>query len=135
MNFAFCAGWIDSDLYSDIKIIKKLRDYSAHSIENILFNDEEIRKEIEKLVVPKRKYYDWGAMWAVYANEGEIVISTGKKPENIKKNLYIPGTITLNMALPIIFIVLISSLKIPFCIKENNDIIFTIDLPDYMKDF
>ena len=135
LNFAFCAGWIDSDVYHDIKIIKKLRDRCAHSIDNISFNEEKMRKKIEEFLVPKREFYDWGELWAVCTTKNEIIISAGKKPDNIKENLYIPGCLTLDMALPIIFMVLISNLKIPFSIKNNKDVIFTIDIPDYIKDF
>lgn len=134
LNIAFCAGWIDSDVYHDIQIIKKLRNHCAHSIENISSNEERIRDEIEKFLIPKRKFYDWGRLWAVSNTKDEIIISTGKKPNNVKENLYIPGSLTLDIALPIIFTVLVSNLKLPFYMKNNNkDIIFTIDIPDYMK--
>ncbi len=134
LNLAFCAGWIDSDVYHDIQIIRKLRNYCAHSIENISFNEERIRKEIEKFLVPKRKFYDWGKLWAVSTTRNEIIISTGEKPDNLTENLYIPGNLTLNMALPIIFTVLISNLKLSFYTEgDNRDIVFIIDIPDYMK--
>lgn len=132
LNLAFCAGWIDSDVYHDIQIIRKLRNDCAHSIENITLDEERVRKEIEKFKVPKRKFYDWGNLWAV-STEKEIIIATGEKPDNVSENLYIPGNLTLIIALPIIFTVLISNLKLPFC-EDDNDFIFTIGLPDYMKD-
>ena len=134
LNLAFCAGWIDSDVYHDIQIIKKLRNYCAHSIENISSNEERIRNEIEKFLVPKRKFYDWEKLWAVSTTKNEIIISTGEKPDNLTEDLYIPGNLTLNMALPIIFIVLISNLKLPFRMKvDNQNITFMIDIPSYMK--
>lgn len=133
LNLAFCAGWIDSDVYHDIQIIKKLRNECAHSINVISLDEERIRKEIEEFQVPKRKFYDWGELWAVYKDK-KIIISSGEKPTNPTENLYIPGNLTLLIALPTILTVLISNLKIPFSLKvDNQDIIFTIDIPDYMK--
>ncbi|MBD3339725.1 MAG: hypothetical protein GF353_11490 [Candidatus Lokiarchaeota archaeon] len=134
LNLAYCAGWIDSDVYHDIEIIRKLRNHCAHSIENITLNEELIRKEIEKFKVPKRQYYNWGELWATY-NEKEIIISTGEKPDNVSKTLYIPGNLTLMIALPIILLVLISNLKLPLSLEDENNTIITIALPDYMKDF
>ena len=60
LNLAFCAGWIDSDVYHDIQVIRKLRNGCAHSIDSISLNEEKIRKEIEKFKVPRRKFFDWG---------------------------------------------------------------------------
>jgi len=132
LNLAFCAGWVESDVYHDIQIIRKLRNDFAHSINDISLDEQGIRKEIEKFQVPKRQFYDWGDIWAISTGNG-IIISSGEKPENVDKNLYIPGNFSLIVALPIIVIVLISNLQIAFQVDSYKDLIFTIGLPDYMQ--
>ena len=133
LNLAFCAGWIDSDVFYDIQIIRKLRNDCAHSIENISLDEEKIRNKIEEFKVPKRKFHDWGELWAV-STDKEIILGTCKKPNNVTENLYIPGSFTLNLALPVILTVLISNLKLPFSMEgDNKDIVFAVDLPDYLK--
>src|SRR3989339_602071 len=132
LNLAFCAGWVESDVYHDIQIIRKLRNDFAHSINDISLDEQGIRKEIEKFQVPKRQFYDWGDIWAISTGNG-IIISSGEKPENVDKNLYIPGNFSLIVALPIIVLVLISNLQIAFQVDSYKDLIFTIGLPDYMQ--
>ena len=133
LNLAFCAGWIVSYVFHDIEIVRKLRNKFAHSIENISLDEEKIRNKIEAFKVPKRKFHDWGELWAV-STEKEIILGTGEKPNNVTEKLSIPGSLTLNLALPVILTVLISNLKLPFSIEGNNkDIVFTVGLPDYMR--
>ena len=137
LNLAFCAGWIDSDVYHDIQIIKKLRNDCAHSIDSISLNEEKIRKEIEKFKVPRRKFFDWGEpnIWVV-SKENKIILTSGEKPDEAtgKLKMFFSGAMTLTIALPVIFTVLISNLKIYFLTEDGNqNISFIIGLPDYMK--
>ena len=117
LNLAFCAGWIDSDVYHDIQVIRKLRNECAHSIDSISLNEEKIRKEIEKFKVPRRKFFDWSEpnIWVV-SKENKIILTSGKKPDEAtgKLKMFFSGAMTLTIALPLIFTVLISNLRIHF---------------------
>ena len=56
---------------------------------------------------------------------------------NVTFNLSTPvsGAMTLTIALPVIFTVLISNLKIHFLTEDGNqNISYTVGLPDYMKE-
>jgi len=134
LNFAFCAGWIDADVYHDLQIVRKLRNDFAHSIDIVTLDEDKIRKELEKLKVPKRKFYDWGKIWAVSTKDG-FEIGSGEKPNNANEELSIPGVLTLIIAIPVILFVLISNLQLPLTMESDNEnLFFTIGLPDYMKD-
>lgn len=39
LNIAFCAGWVDSDVYHDVNVIRKLRNKFAHTIDKVSLND------------------------------------------------------------------------------------------------
>jgi hypothetical protein len=107
LNLAFCAGWIDADVYHDLQIIRKLRNKCAHSIDIISLEQDIINKEIQKFKVPNRKFYDWGKIWVVSTEDG-IEISSGKKPNHVIEDLGgIPGSLTLIIAIPVILFVAI----------------------------
>jgi hypothetical protein len=60
LNAAFCAEWIDRDVYHDLQVIRKMRNRFAHSIGNESLNDEPFPAMVASLRVPNREYYDWG---------------------------------------------------------------------------
>jgi hypothetical protein len=131
INAAFCAGWIDSDVYHDIQVIRKLRNVFAHSYNPVSLEEEETRNLIQSLRVPHRHFYDWGQLRAASTEDG-VVIYTGDKPPEAREELHIPGAATFQMALPIILAVLASNLGIPFATDEEGTIA-KIDLPKNMK--
>lgn len=129
LDTVFCAGWIDEDVYNDIQIITKLRNDCAHSTEPITLNDENIRKVLESFRVPQRQFDDWGELKVASIDNG-IVFYTGEKPAEAEEDLYI-GELTFNMALSLIFVVLIANLEIPFTIDEKE--FFTLTLPEHLE--
>lgn len=129
LNTVFCAGWIDEDVYHDVKIITKLRNDCAHTTEPITLNDENIRTVLESFRVPQRQFDDWGELKVASIDNG-IVFYTGEKPEEAEEDLYI-GELTFNMALSLIFVVLIANLEIPFTIDEKE--IFKLTLPEHLE--
>ena len=131
LNAAFCAGWIDADVYHDVQIIRKLRNEFAHTIEPVSLNDDRVRKLIEDFRVPKRKYYDWGELKAVATKNG-VIIYTGERPDDATDELYIPGTFTFRMAISVIVAVLVANLDIPFTTDEE-DCIVKLQLPKHMR--
>ena len=134
LNIAFCAGWIDSDVYHDIQIIRRLRNECAHTINKISLSEEKYRTEIEKFKVPKRKYFDWNQVGAISVDDS-VLIYSGEKPEDFNEDLCLSGNLKLLIAIPVILFVLVSNLKIPFVFEGHNiQTPFAIELPGYMKD-
>lgn len=131
LNVAFCAGWIDGDLYHDVKVIKKLRDGFAHTIDPASFNDETTGALLAKFRVPSRHYDDWGKVRAAAIDRG-IVIYKGEKPDNAGENLILPGTLTFRLAIPVIVAVLIANLGIPFAMDKEGSV-GTMKLPAHME--
>ena len=129
LNTVFCAGWIDTDVYHDVQIIREIRNDCAHTIEPISLNDENISSLLKSFHVPRRQYYDWDELKAATTNNG-IILYTGEKPEDAKEDLYL-GVLTFNMAISLIFTVLIANLEIPFTIDEKK--FFMIPLPEHME--
>lgn len=130
LNAAFCAGWIDNDVYHDIQVIKKLRNGFAHGVGKVSLDDEETRKLIESMRVPHRQFYDWGQLRAASTTDG-VVIYTGEKPPEAKDELHIPGTATFKTALPLVVAVLVSNLGILFATNEKGTVAQII-LPKHM---
>lgn len=131
LNVAFCAGWIDGDLYHDLKVIKKLRDGFAHTIDSASFDDEPTSAILAKFRVPSRHYDDWGKV-RVAAIEGGVVIYKGEKPDNAGENLSLPGTLTFRLAIPVIVAVFVANLGIPFAMEEEG-CIGMVKLPEHME--
>ncbi len=131
INAAFCAGWIDGDVYHDVEVVRKLRNSYAHSYDPVSLDEKEARTLIESLRVPHREFYDWGELRAASTDDG-VIIYSGDKPPEARENLYIPGALTFKMALPLVLIVLASNLGIPFKTDEDGCIAL-IDLPKHMK--
>jgi hypothetical protein len=130
INAAFCGGWIDSDVYHDIQVIRQLRNVFAHCSNPVSLDEEETRNLIQSLRVPHRHFYDWAQLRAASTDDG-VVIYTGDKPPEAREELHIPGAATFRMALPIILAVLASNLGIPFATDEKGTIA-KIDLPKHM---
>ena len=131
LNAAFCAGWIDNDVYHDVQIIRKLRNECAHTVESITLNDERVRKYLGSFRVPHREYHDWGKVRAASIENGAILYK-GEKPDHAGENLYIPGGLTLRIAISIIISVLVANLDIPFATDEE-DCIAKVRLPKHME--
>ncbi len=131
INAAFCAGWIDGDVYHDISTIRKLRNQFAHTYDAVSLDEARTRALIESLRVPHRQFYDWGQIHAAATQDGGVVIYSGAKPPEAKEDLHMPGVATLRMALPIVLTVLASNLGIVFGTSEEGTVV-KIDLPEYM---
>jgi hypothetical protein len=131
LNAAFCAGWIDADVYHDVQIIRRIRNECAHSVEPVSLNEERNRKLLECFRVPHREYSDWGKLRAVSTDEG-LIIYVGGRPKEAKEDLYIPGALTFSMALSVIVAVLVANLGIPFATEEPNTIA-VVKLPKHME--
>jgi len=131
INAAFCAGWIDGDVYHDIQVIRKLRNSFAHDYNAMSLDEEPCRKLVESLRVPRRQFYDWGRLRAASTADG-VVIFTGEKPPEATEELHITGTHTFRMALPIVVSVLVANLGIVFATDQGGTVA-KIKLPKHME--
>ena len=132
LNIAFCAGWIDPDVYHDATVIRKLRNIFAHTVKPVSLDDPDTRNLIESLRVPHRQFYDWGKLRAVATADG-VAIYTGDMPEDATEDLYIPGSFSFRLSIPLILAVLVSNLGIVFT-TEKEGCLRQIGLPKHMED-
>jgi len=129
VNVAYCSGWIDSDVYHDIEILRKIRNIFAHRFENLTMNSPDIKKHIERFQVPHREFYDWGKLRAVETKNG-IILYSGDKPKEAGTPLEV-GNLTFNFAASIIFAVLLDNMG--FQVELADGEIRNIELPEHMK--
>src|SRR3989339_1083427 len=119
VNIAFCSGWIDPDVYHDIEHLRKIRNYFAHSSENLTMDSPIIRKCIENFIVPHREYSDWGKIKAVALDDG-FILYTGEKPEEGNEQLIVPGNLFFGLSISIIYGVLLENLGIKIELKNGK---------------
>lgn len=131
LNIAYCAGWIEADVYHDLTVIRKLRNKFAHTVDPVSLDEPKTRSLIESFQVPYRQYHDWGKLRAAAADDG-IILYTGEKPNNAKEDLFISGIFTFRMAIPLILSVLVANLGILFTTQEKGSLA-KIYLPKHMK--
>jgi hypothetical protein len=128
---AFCAGWIDKDVYHDIEVVRKIRNSFAHTFQGISLDSPKIRERVESLIVPRRKYSDWGHLRASATRHGSVVIYCRDKPEEAREQLMIPRAFTFQMAAPVLVSVLLANLDIPW--TDDSGTPFRVVLPKYME--
>lgn len=130
INTAYCAGWLDEDVYYDLKIIQKLRNKFAHDIEVNSLEDDDMRRRVDSFQVPLRMFYDWGKV-RVVATESGVIFYTGTRPEKAIADLEMPGTLTFGQAISTIVTVLVANLGIVFRTDEEGEGV-VIKLPEWM---
>ena len=113
LDIAFCAGWIDSDVYHDANAIRKLRNECAHRVDSVSLDTEEIRALLNALKVPDRRFSDWGEIRVAAIPDG-VVFFKGDMPDEATEELCLPGAFLLRMALPLVLTVLAANLGIAF---------------------
>ncbi len=131
LNTAFCAGWIDPDVYHDLQLIRKIRNEFAHSIDNHSLCDEPFSSMAAKLRVPKRQYHDWGDLAAANTDSG-VVIYSGDRPDDAKEELAL-GKLTFRMGASVLFAVLVANLEIPVYAGEAVGMTL-LELPEHMRE-
>ncbi|MBZ0199910.1 MAG: hypothetical protein K8H86_08580, partial [Ignavibacteriaceae bacterium] len=130
VNIAYCSGWIDSDVFHDIEILRKIRNVFAHSFETLSLNSPDIKKLIAKFLVPHREYYDWGKLKVAALDDGFVMYS-GDKPDGAKEDLELPGRLFFIIGMSILYAVILENLG--FSVKFSDGKIIDITLPDHMK--
>jgi hypothetical protein len=131
LNAAFCAGWIDRDVYDDLQVIRKLRNEFAHSIDNHTLSDEPFPSMVSKLRVPKRQFHDWGHLGAATTDSG-VVIFAGERPTKARKDLDV-SKLTFRMGASVLVAVLVANLGLPVDAGESIGTI-QFELPAHMRE-
>ena len=130
VNIAYCSGWIDSDVYHDIEVLRKIRNVFAHRFEALSLDSPDIIKLIKNFQVPHRQYYDWGKLRIASSDDG-IVMYTGDKPDGAKEDFEVPGKLFFVIGMSILYTVLLENLG--FSVKLSDGKIIEIALLDHMK--
>ncbi len=126
---AYCAGWIDPDVYSDLEHLRKIRNVFAHKVGELSLNTEEMRKLVDGFQVSRRLFTDGGKLRAAEV-EGGFVLYTGEKPEEAKAPLEI-GRLRFKQAMSILIVVLLANLGLQMLAPDGS--FLRIVLPENMK--
>lgn len=131
LNAVFCAGWIDSDVYHDLQVIRELRNKFAHLIDSHTLHDEPFPKMVGRLRVPKRQYHDWGQLRAAASDNG-VVLFTGERPAEAGEDLDV-SKIVFRMGASVIVAVLVANLDIPVDAGGSVSTVM-FELPEHMRE-
>ena len=87
---AYSLGWIDSDIFNDINLVRKIRNEFAHKLHGVDLESSKIRGLIDEFKTPCRYYYDWNKLRAAATIEGRgVILYTGEQPDNAGDELHI----------------------------------------------
>ena len=80
---AYSLGWIDSDIFHDINVVRKIRNLFAHELHGIDLESQRLQRLIEKFKIPSRYYHDWNELRAVATEDGTgAILYTGEQPSD-----------------------------------------------------
>lgn len=131
LNAAFCAGWIDRDVFDDLQVIRKMRNEFAHSIDSHTLHDEPFPAMVAKLRVPKRQFYDWGQLRAAATDSG-VMLFTGEPPFDAGEALDV-SKVTFRMGVSVLVAVLVANLGITLEAGESAGTV-VFELPEHMRE-
>ena len=88
---AYTIGWIDSDVFHDLELLRKIRNKFAHTIDVKHFEDVAVKKLINEFKIPHRHYSDWSELNAASTSDGRglILYTSSEPPENAAEPLNI----------------------------------------------
>lgn len=130
LDVAFCAGWIDRDVYHDLNLIRRMRNEFAHSIESDSLDDGSFPQLVAKFRVPKRQFSDWGELRASTI-DGGITLFTGERPAEAGEDIEVTK-LTFRLAASVLIAVLVANLGIPIEDEKTGKTIF-LELPEHMR--
>ena len=74
-------GWIDSDTFHDINLIRKIRNLFAHELHGLDLESRKVQQLIDQFKTPSRYYYDWDELRAAATADGTDVIIFTREPQ------------------------------------------------------
>ena len=81
---AHALGWIDSEIFHDINLVRKIRNVFAHEVHGTGFDYPTVSRLIDKLMVPERYYHDWTELRAAETKDGKgAVLYTGDRRDDV----------------------------------------------------
>ncbi len=84
IDAAYCLGWIDSDTFDDINLVRKIRNRFAHELHGIDLESGQVRPLIDQFKTPKRYYHDWDEFQAAASADGtSVILYTGDPPDEV----------------------------------------------------
>ena len=80
---AYSLGWIDSDIFHDINLVRKIRNIFAHELHGIDLETPKLQRLIEKFTIPSRYHHDWNEFRAVATRDGRgVILYAGDLPSD-----------------------------------------------------
>ena len=81
---AHCLGWIDSDTYHDVILVRKIRNLFAHELHGMNLESPKVQQFVDQFKTPSRYYYDWDELRAAATADGTgVIIFTGEPPTDV----------------------------------------------------
>ena len=68
---AYRLGWIDSDIYHDINLVREIRNKFAHELHGINLESPEFRERVDKFKIGYRYFHDWDETRAYELPDGK----------------------------------------------------------------
>ena len=114
-DICFCAGWISSDLYHDLGLLRGLRNDCAHDVDTFNINADDVSQRLAGLRTPERKFFDWGQLKHASLPDGSLVIFSGEPPQEVYDihDFTFPGAFGYREAFPILLHAVMAELEIP----------------------
>ena len=87
---AYSLGWIHSDVFHDINLIREIRNRFAHDLHGVNLESTEIRELVDKFRIPTRHHSDRFELQAVASSDGKAaILYTGDPPDEAGEPLKI----------------------------------------------
>jgi DNA-binding MltR family transcriptional regulator len=120
IDAAFCLGLFETDVYHDLHVLRKVRNFFAHRLQGLTYETPEIRKLIDSLQVPHRDFYDWGKLrCAAIRDGGGVVILSGEShDEKFGEELRFPAGITFRLGASRLIAYLASSFEVSILLPD-----------------
>lgn len=120
INAAFCAGWLDADVYHDLQTIRKIRNEFAHQAQGLSMESSRIKQFIGTFQVPHREFYDWGKLQCAATADGTgIVFYTDSAPNDDIGEALEVSAITFRMAASWIVAYLVANLGVAIAFPDT----------------
>ena len=118
---AYTIGWIDSDVFRDTNLLRKIRNEFAHNINIMKFEDEKMKQFIREFKTPHRYYSDWSELNAAATSDGTGIIfyTSSEPPEDAGEPLNIQR-LRYQWLVSLLIAEIASSVKLSLRVKSSD---------------
>lgn len=118
---AYTIGWIDSDIFCDTNVLRKIRNEFAHNINVRNFEDAKMKQFISEFKTPHRYYSDWSELNAAVSSDGTGIIfyTSSEPPEDAGEPLNIQR-LRYQCLVSLLIVEVAASVKLSLRVKSSE---------------